>query len=71
MERKKTFGRVREKIKIKYGNLLDFSEEIGINKATLSKKMNGKSEWTRSEIEKICALLEIPTCEIGEYFFYN
>jgi DNA-binding Xre family transcriptional regulator len=71
MERKKTFGRVREKIKIKYGNLLDFSEEIGINKATLSKKMNGKSEWTRSEIEKICSLLEIPTCEIGEYFFYN
>lgn len=71
MENKKTFGRVREKIKVKYGNLLDFSEKIGINKATLSRKMNGQSEWTRAEIEKICLLLEIPVCEIGEYFFYN
>lgn len=70
MKSEKTFGRVREKIKQKYGTLHDFSEEVGMNKATFSKKMNGQSDFTRSEIETICVLLEISTSEVGEYFFY-
>ena len=68
---RKLFGRVREKIKQKYGTLLDFSEAVGMNKATLSKKMNGQSDWSRSEIEKVCSLLDIQQSEVGDYFFYE
>ncbi len=29
------------------------AKELGIDKSTLYKKMNGKTEWTLSEIQKI------------------
>lgn len=71
MEKKRTFGLLREKVKQEFGTLLIFSDAMGMNKATLSKKVNGQTEWTRSEIEKACNLLGIPVAEVGDYFFYS
>lgn len=38
------------------GELADF---IGIDRSTLSRKVNGQTEWTRSEIQKTCEFLHL------------
>ena len=38
---------------------------------SISLKLNNKREWKQNEIDKACELLEIPTSEIGEFFFAN
>lgn len=61
----KLLGRMRE---------CGFTQEqlakaIGINKGTLSVKLNNRFSFTQEEILAICKLLNIPICEIGEYFY--
>lgn len=58
-------GRIREK---------DLSQEqlanaIGINKGSLSSKLNGQYAFTTKEIDAICKTLDISNNEIGDYFF--
>jgi hypothetical protein len=64
------FGKLREEIKKVFGTQKAFAEAMGINVATLNLKLCSKATWTLDEIEKACALLNIPTEKIGEYFFY-
>lgn len=45
------------------------AEAIGINKCTLSAKLNNQSYFTTSEIIAICKALEIAHKEIPVYFF--
>lgn len=47
----------------KMASLLDISEDA------MYMKLNCKSEFKRSEMEKICLLLGIPIESISEYFF--
>lgn len=42
---------------------------IGINKATLSAKLNNRFSFSQEEILAICKLLNISVCEIGDYFY--
>lgn len=37
------------------------ADYLGMNITTLSRKVNGQSEFTRSEIEKTCEFLELET----------
>jgi transcriptional regulator with XRE-family HTH domain len=67
----KKFGKVRERISIMYGRMEDFAKVFGVNSATLSKKLTGKADITRTEIERFCELLDIPVEQIPEYFFYG
>ena len=61
----KLLGRLKEK-----GLTQDkFAELLGMSGTTLSKKLNGKSEWTQAEINKACEILEINPEEIPVYFF--
>lgn len=64
------FGKLKEKIKEKYNGQKPFADAMNLNLATLNLKLNGKTEFTRSEIEKICNILNIPADQIQEYFFY-
>ena len=66
----RTFGKLRERIKAVYGTQQAFADAMGMNKATLNAKLNGKAVWTVTEIDKACHLLNIPTNDIVEYFFY-
>ena len=66
----KTFGKLREDIKSKFQSIEKFAEAMGINRSTLSGKLNSKTAWTQSEIERACKLLDIPMEKVGEYFFY-
>lgn len=61
----KLLGRMRE---------LGFTQEklakaIGINESTLYCKLSNKSYFNTREIDSICAVLNIPNCEIGIYFY--
>ena len=61
----KLLGRIRER---------GFTQEqlakaVGMSKTTLSAKLNNLFYFTAKEIYAICEVLNIPTSEIGEYFF--
>lgn len=45
------------------------AKAIGINKATLSTKLNNRFSFSQNEILAICKVLNIPTSEISEYFY--
>ena len=45
------------------------AEAIGINKSTLSAKLNNKNVFTTIEMVNILRLLDVPMHEIDEYFF--
>ena len=47
----------------------DLARAIEINPTTLSLKVNNRGFFSQIEIAKTCALLKIPTDEIGRYFF--
>ena len=64
------FGRLREEIRKNFKNTEEFAKAMGIDRSTLSAKLNGKTGWKQSEIEKACKLLSITMAEVGEYFFY-
>lgn len=45
------------------------AEAIGVSKTTLSAKLNCQFYFTAKEMYAICNVLNIPLCEIDEYFF--
>ncbi|MCI8332646.1 MAG: helix-turn-helix transcriptional regulator [Clostridiales bacterium] len=44
---------------------------LGINVATLYRKINGSSDFSRSEIQQIWVLLALSASEINNIFFAN
>ena len=67
----RTYGKLRELIRIKFKTLEQFADAMRMSRSALSKKLNGISAWSQSEIEKACSLLGIPITQVGEYFFYE
>ena len=65
------YGKLREMIGRKFGTQPQFAVAMGIDRATLTAKLNGKTDWKAREIEKAVKLLEIPIMEIPDYFFYS
>lgn len=63
------YSKLRGQIREKYETQEEFAEEIGMNKATLSTKLNNKSEFSQYEIKKMCDKLNIPANEIHLFFF--
>lgn len=47
----------------------DLARGIGINPATLSRKMSGDSDFTRSEIIMIRDILSLSSAEVESIFF--
>ena len=45
------------------------ADAIGINRGTLSSKLNGQYSFSMKEIDSICRELNISNDEIGAYFF--
>lgn len=62
------YALLREKIQKEYGTLKKFSEEVGICTMSLWRKLNGKTDFTSSEILSIAELLGIEINEIPMYF---
>ena len=63
------YAKLRGRIKEKYGTERDFSEALGITHMSLSRKFNGKTQFSSNDIQEMSRLLEIPLEEAGQYFF--
>ena len=63
------YRKLRGKITEVYGTRAAFAKDLGIDPATLSSKLNNKSEWSTGEIVKACELLNVPLIEAHLYFF--
>lgn len=63
------YSKLRGKIKEKFGSQDNFAAALGMDRSTLSLKLNGKSDWTLPEIDKSCSLLHIPVEDVYKYFF--
>lgn len=64
-----SYNKLRGKIREVFGTQEAFAEAIGISKASLSLRLNGKVKWTADEIEKAKDALGFDAKEIGDYFF--
>ena len=65
----KPFAKLRGLIKEKYGAQGAFASALGIDESTLSKKLCGRQEWTRIEMEKACKLLGKTEQDVPGLFF--
>lgn len=61
----KLCGKIREV----YGTQAKFAEAMGMGKASLSLKLNNKSEWSQAEMTTAMELLHIPRQSVRTYFF--
>lgn len=67
----RTYGMLRELIRVKFKTIDAFANAMGISRSALSRKLNGINAWTHSEIENACVLLGISMTQVGDYFFYE
>lgn len=58
-------GRITEKCQTQ----CNFAEQLGLAKATVTTKLQGKSEFTQGEITKILEILGLEKSDIPDYFF--
>lgn len=65
LNRDKLHGRMRER---KY-TIEKLADLLGINPATMHRKMNGESDFTRSEIQLIRSALALTNDETEAIFF--
>lgn len=63
------YAKLRGKIRAVFGTQEAFADSMGMSPTTLSSKLNGKTDWTRQEIEDACRRLGIPPVAIADYFF--
>lgn len=63
------YGKLRGRIKEIYNTQNEFADALGIGRVSLSKRLNGKLDFTQSEILRTAQLLDIPFESITEYFF--
>lgn len=47
----------------------EFAKKMGKDRSTLNQKLNGKRDFTQSEINLACEVLHIPSEEVTAYFF--
>ena len=63
------FSRLRGRIRMYFPTQAAFAEAVGMSESSLSKKLNGHTEWDAAEMRRTRELLEIPETELHLYFF--
>lgn len=65
------YNKLRGRI-VEYGyNLKTCADKMGIDRTSLSQKLNNHTSFSNRDILRLCDMLNIPTEEIGTYFFTN
>ena len=59
----------KAQLKAKRRTVKDIAEEVGVSEATLYRKINGTSDFTRNEIQLIRQYLNLCAEEVDEIFF--
>ena len=62
------YQKLRGKIKEVCGTQDSFAEKLGINRVSLSQRLNNLLEFTQNEIYKSCEILGIELVGIPYYF---
>lgn len=63
------YAKLRGAIRERFGSEGVLAVKLGMNPVTLSKKLNGKADWKKKEIERTLEYLVIPRSEVYDYFF--
>lgn len=63
------YDKLKGKIREVLGTQSKLAEEMKIDNATMSNKLNNNTYFTQKEILKMCGILHIKSNEIPEYFF--
>ena len=63
------YAKLRARIKEKFGTEGNFAEALGTSQMTVSRKFNGKTQFSSEDIKQYCKLLDIPLEDAGRYFF--
>lgn len=65
------FSELRGRIITRFGNYANFAHTVHLSRAQVSERLRNKRPFKPDEIYEICApeVLDIPTAEIGKYFF--
>lgn len=64
-----SYNRLRGKIVEVFGSQKKFSEEIKLSEQSVTAKLNGRSDFSQSDIVRWSNALHIELDEIGSYFF--
>lgn len=64
-----SYNKLRGRIVEKYGTISAFAPHTGLSRVSVSAKLNGATDFTRSEIERWSKILDIKPVEYHEYFF--
>ena len=67
--RQKDYSKLRGRIVEYFGTQGAFAEAVGNKVNTMSYKLRGSSVISVKDIEQWCEIIEIPTKDIGLYFF--
>lgn len=65
------YSKLRGKIVEVFGTMSKFAKEMEYSERTISLKINGKIDFTQSDIAKTVDLLGLQDEEIPVYFFTN
>jgi hypothetical protein len=65
------YRKLRGKIVEVYGTMSNFAKAMGYSERTVSLKINGKVDFSQSDIVKIVSLLGLQDKDIPVYFFMN
>lgn len=65
------YSKLRGKIREKCATEKGFAHVMGMSRTTLSSRLSCKTDWTLSEIQKACVVLDIPDSQVSEYFFIS
>lgn len=65
------YRKLRGKIVEVYGTMSNFAKEMGYSERTISLKINGKVDFSQSDIVKMVSLLGLRDKDIPVYFFTN
>ena len=63
------YSMLQRRIQEKYATDASFAREMGIPSASLRKKLRNQGDFTRGQMLKAAALLEIEPLAIPKYFF--
>lgn len=63
------YPKLKAKITEVYGSQTAFADKIGLQPITVSRRLNGKTAFTRDEIMQWAGVLGIKKNQIASYFF--
>lgn len=63
------YSKLRGRIVEYFGTIQSFSGAMGLSSKAISDKLNGKTFFKQSEIQKAMSLLQIHREQVSDYFF--